>query len=76
MRLRALSSAPFERHSDIDLKPLSLKTGLLFSSYVSYCKHVGDLTSLSVNPACMQFAPGDSVVVLQYVLTPSTCPKS
>lgn len=60
--LRALSGAPFEQISDIDLKPLSFKMALPMP--LISVKHAGDLTTLSVKPACMQFAPGDTRVVL------------
>lgn len=61
--LRALSSVPCKPLSDIDLKLLSLKTALLLA--LEPAKHVGDLTALSVNPACMQFAPWDTSVILR-----------
>lgn len=60
----------FEPLSDIDLKLLSLKTALLLP--LASVKHVGDFTALSVNPACMQVAPGDTRIILR----PNPYPKS
>lgn len=60
--LRALATEPFEPLAEVSLKLLSLKTALLLA--LTSVKRVGDLTALSVNPSCLQFAAGDSKVVL------------
>ncbi len=46
-----------------DLKTLSLKTALLLA--LASVKRVGDLQALSVSPACLEFGPNDSKVVLR-----------
>ncbi len=46
-----------------DLKTLSLKTALLLA--LALVKRVGDLQALSVSPACLEFGPNDSKVVLR-----------
>ncbi len=43
------------------LRALSLKTALLLA--LASVKRVGDLQTLSVNPACLEFGPKDSKVV-------------
>ncbi len=47
----------------MDLKTLSLKTALLLA--LASVKLVGDLQALSVSPACLEFGPNDSKVVLK-----------
>ncbi|KAI2660051.1 Alpha-1,2-mannosyltransferase MNN22 [Labeo rohita] len=61
--LRALRSPPFETLHSIDLRPLTLKTALLLA--LASVKRIGDLQALSVNPACLEFGPNDSKVVLK-----------
>ena len=63
MVLDVLSQPPFEPLQQLDLKVLSLKTALLVA--LSTAKRVSDIHALSVNPACMQFFPGDTRVVLK-----------
>jgi len=58
--LRGPSFAPFQL---VDLKPLSLKTALLLA--LVSIKRVGDLQALSVRPACLEFGPDDSKVILK-----------
>ena len=61
--LDALTSVPFEPLGDIRLNKLSLKTALLLA--LTSVKLVGTLTALSVNATCVQFAVGDSKVILR-----------
>ncbi|XP_048019539.1 uncharacterized protein LOC125250806 [Megalobrama amblycephala] len=61
--LRALKGTPFEPMGSADLRPLTLKTALLLA--LASVKRVGDLQVLSVSPACLEFGPGDSKVVLK-----------
>lgn len=61
--LKALSSVLFEPLLYIDLKLLSLKMALLLA--LTSVKREGDLTAFLVNPACIQFAPGDTTVILR-----------
>ncbi len=60
--LRALKGPPFEPLQSSSLRVLSLKTALLLA--LASVKQVGDLQALSVNPACLEFGPNDSKVVL------------
>ncbi len=46
-----------------NLRSLSLKTALLLA--LASVKRVGDLQALSINPACLEFGPNDSKVVLK-----------
>ncbi len=61
--LRALKGPPFEPLQSSSLRTLSLKTTLLLA--LASVKRVGDLQALSVNPACLEFGPNDSKVVLK-----------
>ncbi len=61
--LRALNGPPFEPLQSTTLWSLSLKTALLFS--LVSVKSVGDLQVLSISPACLEFWPNDSKVVLK-----------
>jgi hypothetical protein len=61
--LRALKGAPFEPLHSASFKILSLKTALLLA--LASVKRVGDLQALSVSPACLEFGPNDSKVVLK-----------
>ncbi len=61
--LRALKCPPFEPLQSSSLRVLSLKTALLLA--LASVKRVGDLQALSVNPACLEFGPNDSKVVLK-----------
>ncbi len=61
--LRALKSPPFEPLQSVDLRPLALKTALLFA--LASIKHMGDLQMLSVSPSCLEFGPNDSKIVLK-----------
>ncbi len=45
------------------LRSLSFKTTLLLA--LASVKRVGDLQALSVNPACLEFGPNDSKIVLK-----------
>ncbi len=57
--LRALKGPPFELLQSTDLRSLSLKTALLLA--LASVKRVEDSTS----PACLEFGPNDSKVVLK-----------
>ncbi len=46
-----------------NLRSLSLKTALLLA--LASVKRVGDLQALSISPACLEFGPNDSKVVLK-----------
>ncbi len=61
--LRALKGPPFEPLQSTSLRSLSFKTALLLA--LASVKRVGDLQALSVNPACLEFGPNDSKVVLK-----------
>ncbi len=61
--LRALKGRPFEPLQSTSLRALSLKTTLLLA--LTSVKRVGDLQALSINPACLEFRPNDSKVVLK-----------
>ncbi|XP_058618458.1 uncharacterized protein LOC131531609 [Onychostoma macrolepis] len=61
--LRALKGPPFEPLQSTNLRSLSLKTALLLA--LASVKRVGDLQALSVSPACLEFGPNDSKVVLK-----------
>ncbi len=61
--LRALKGPPFEPLQSTNLWSLSLKTALLLS--LASIKRVGDLQALSISPACLEFGPNDSKVVLK-----------
>ncbi len=61
--LRALKGPPFEPLESSSLRVLLLKTALLLA--LALVKRVGDLQALSVNPACLEFGPNDSKVVLK-----------
>ncbi|CAM4276047.1 unnamed protein product [Leuciscus chuanchicus] len=61
--LEALKAFPFEPLESVDLKYLSLKTVFLIA--LSSVKRVGDLHVLSVSPACLEFGPNDSKVILR-----------
>ncbi len=61
--LRALKYPPFEPLQSSSLKTLSLKTAPLLA--LASVKRVGDLQSISINPACLEFGPNDSKVVLK-----------
>ncbi len=61
--LRALKGPPFEPLQSTDLRSLSLKTVLLLA--LASVKRVGDLQALSTSPACLEFGPNDSKVVLK-----------
>ncbi len=54
---------PFEPLQSTDLRSLSLKTALLLA--LASVKRVGDLQALSTSPACLEFGPNDSKVVLK-----------
>ncbi len=61
--LRALKGPPFEPLQSTNLRSLSLKTALLLA--LTSVKRVGDLQALSISPACLEFGPNDSKVVLK-----------
>ncbi len=61
--LRALKGPPFEPLQSTNLRSLSLKTALLLP--LASVKRVGDLQALSISPACLEFGPNDSKVVLK-----------
>ncbi len=61
--LRALKGPPFEPLQSMDLRSLSLKTALLLA--LASVKRVEDLQALSTSPACLEFGPNDSKVVLK-----------
>ncbi len=61
--LRALKGTPFESLQSTSLIALSLKTTLLLA--LVSVKRVGDLQALSINPACLEFGPNNSKVVLK-----------
>ncbi len=61
--LRALKGPPFETLQSSSLRALSLKTALLLA--LALVKRVGYLQALSVNPACQEFGPNYSMVVLK-----------
>ncbi len=61
--LRALKGPPFEPLQSTNLRSLSLKTALLLA--LASVKQVGDLQVLSISPACLEFGPNDSKVVLK-----------
>jgi hypothetical protein len=61
--LRALKGPPFEPLQSASLRSLSFKTALLLA--LASVKRVGDLQALSVSPACLEFGPNDSKVVLK-----------
>ncbi len=61
--LRALKGPPFEPLQTASLRSLSFKTALLLA--LASVKRVGDPQALSINPACLEFGPNDSKVVLK-----------
>ncbi len=61
--LRALKGPPFEPLQSSSLRVLLLKTALLLA--LVSVQRVGDLQALSVNPACLEFGPNNSKVVLK-----------
>ncbi|XDV15909.1 hypothetical protein PO909_015850 [Leuciscus waleckii] len=61
--LEALKAYPFEPLDTVDLKYLTFKTVFLIA--LSSVKRVGDLHALSVNAACLEFGPNDSIVILK-----------
>ncbi len=61
--LRALKGPPFEPLQSTNLQSLSLKTALLLA--LASVKRVGDLQALSISPACLEFGPNASKVVLK-----------
>ncbi len=61
--LRALKGPPFEPLQSTTLWSLSLKTALLLA--LASVKRVGDLQALSISPACLEFGPNYSKVVLK-----------
>ncbi len=61
--LRALKGPPFEPLQSTNLRSLLLKTVLLLT--LASVKRVGDLQALSISPACLEFGPNDSKVVLK-----------
>jgi len=61
--LRAVKGPPFELLQSMSLSALSLKTALLLA--LASVKEVGHLQALSINPACLEFGPNDSKVVLK-----------
>ncbi|KAI2647506.1 ORF V: Enzymatic polyprotein [Labeo rohita] len=61
--LQGLREAPFEPLASVELKHLSLKTALLTA--LATIKRVGDLQAFSVDEACLEFWPGDSLVILR-----------
>ncbi len=61
--LRALKGPPFDPLQSTNLRSLSLKTALLLA--LASVKRVGDLQALSISPACLEFGPNDSKVVLK-----------
>ncbi len=61
--LRALKGPPFEPLQSTNLRSLSLKTALPLA--LASVKRVGDLQALSTSPACLEFGPNDSKVVLK-----------
>ncbi len=60
--LRALKGPPFEPLQSTSLRALSFKTLLLSMASV---KRVGNLKALSISPACLEFGPNDSKVILK-----------
>ncbi|CAM4625515.1 unnamed protein product [Leuciscus chuanchicus] len=61
--LAAMKGAPFEPIQSISLKHLSFKTVFLMA--LASVKRIGDLHALSVSPACLEFGPNDSKVILK-----------
>ncbi len=61
--LRPLNGPPFEPLQSSSLRVLSLKAALLLT--LASVNRVGDLQALSVNPACLEFGPNDSKVILK-----------
>ncbi len=61
--LRALKGLTFEPLQSSSFRALLLKTALLLA--LALVKRIGDLQALSVNPACLEFGPNDSKVVLK-----------
>ncbi len=61
--LRALNGPPFELLQSTNLRSVSLKTALLLA--LASVKQVGDLQALSISPACLEFGPNNSKVVLK-----------
>ncbi len=61
--LRALKAPPFEPLQSTSLRSLSFKTALLLA--LESVKRVGYLQALSINPACLEFGPNYSKVVLK-----------
>ncbi len=61
--LKALKGPPFEPLQSTSPRALSLKTALLLA--LPSVKREGDLQALSINPACLEFGPNDSKVVLK-----------
>ncbi len=61
--LRALKGPTFEPLQYTSLRAFSLKNALLLA--LVSVKQVGDLQALSINPACLEFGPNDSKVILK-----------
>ncbi len=61
--LKALKGPPFKPLQSTSLRALSLKTALLLA--LVSVNWVGDLQALSINPACLEFGPNDSKVILK-----------
>ena len=63
MVLDTLCEPPFKLLESVYLKVLSYNTALLIA--LASAKRVGDLHMLSIHPSCLEFAPGDSKVMLR-----------
>ena len=61
--LAAMKGPPFEPIQTVSLKHLSFKTVFLLA--LASVKRIGDLHALSVSPACLEFGPNDSKVILK-----------
>ncbi len=62
-RTKGPKMAPFEPLQSTSLRALLLKTALLLA--LASVKRVGDLQALSINPACLEFGPNNSKVILK-----------
>ncbi len=60
---RALKGPPYEPLQFTCLRSLSFKIALLLA--LVSVKRVGDQQALSINPACLEFGPNDSKVILK-----------
>ncbi len=58
-----MKGPPFEPLQSTSLRVLSFKTALLLA--LASVKRVGDLQALSINPACLEFWPNYSKIVLK-----------